>query len=107
MTRRAVDNSQLEVEELLWALTDIYILGVLMELIEPCVIGQHCRDLPEPYRSRVTALINLPVSQGGMSADQVGQELYLAGLRGSASAVTRHRLQRCSCYRPKEVVDVK
>lgn len=64
-----------------------------------CVIGRAMRDLSEPYKTPLVELVNTPFSAGGRSADEVFKIMNEAGLRSSATAVTRHRKGTCSCSR--------
>lgn len=69
---------------------------------KPCVIARTINDLPDPYRSTLTNLVDTPATKGGVSADEIGARLRAAGLPGSATAVTRHRLGTCTCGSRKE-----
>lgn len=103
MTRRNETMTLSEGEELFLTLVELYLLEVLMDVIETsagvCVIGRAMRDLPDPYKSSLVTLIDTPYSEGGKSADEVFLIMNEAGLRSSATAVTRHRRGMCACRR--------
>lgn len=100
MTRPNADVTQGNDDELFLFLVELFFLEVLMDYVEGvCVIGRVMRDLPEPYKTPLVELVNTPHSAGGKSADEVFKIMNEAGLRSSATAVTRHRKGTCACLR--------
>lgn len=57
-----------------------------------CHIADTLGNLAEPYSSALENLLS-----GDMSADIVASAMRKAGLRSSASAITRHRRGVCCC----------
>lgn len=62
-----------------------------------CVIGRALTELAEPYRTALRDIVYRPWTDGGLTADEVAIVMMESGLRGSATAVTRHRRGTCVC----------
>jgi hypothetical protein len=62
-----------------------------------CIVGQALAGIPDGYWSALDRLVNLPWNEGGVSADEVAMIMHQSGLRGSPTAITRHRRGLCTC----------
>lgn len=106
MTHRDQVMPLVDTNGLGFALVDLILLEVFMTAIEKlgpppstkaCVIGQAMTDLPEPYGSALQQIIDRPWKDGGLTEFEVAIVMNEAGLRSSATSVSRHRRGLCVC----------
>jgi hypothetical protein len=78
-------------------------LDILLEPIpernmtQPCKVGRIVESLTDPHKTALINLLKVEPADGGMTAEDLQIRLQEAGLEVGATAIRRHRKQRCNC----------
>lgn len=62
-----------------------------------CVIAAALLSVSGQHLEALSDIVDRPFTEGGLTSDRAAVVMKQAGLRSSASAVTRHRRGECSC----------
>lgn len=63
----------------------------------PCVIARVINDLPDELREQVKEMVDTPLADGGLTAEQIAARFRNAGLPGRSTSISRHRRNLCGC----------